>query len=1086
MKNLLHLIGLGLVLAVLPELGFGQNRSIAGTVSDEKGEALVGASVFIKGSTQGTTTDIEGAFSLETPNTATLVISYIGYTSKEILVGNQTQIDVTLESSAGGLEEVVVIGYGERRVKDLTGSIGVVSSKDLTKGFNLNPELAMQGRMAGVFVSTPGGAPTARPQVRIRGVSTFGNAEPLYVIDGVPITEFGTGTDGASGSAVADIRGTINIMALINPNDIESISVLKDASAAAIYGVRAANGVVLITTKRGKAGKPRVEFDVKTGVQNVLGTYKILTTPEYFAFYREAFAANPDAAKLYDNLKPFENSTQTFNWQEEMQNKNASTQDYNVRISGGSGSTTYYVSSGYSKQFAPVKGNDLERYSLATSVQSKISRIFEAGLTYRLSYGKANDNAFSTGLPMDFSSLATNVPYQPIYDENDPNGFAPASSVTFKDNPNYDPDKLSSGPPKEIDKATILWGPNTRANLLALHSAQPVRYDLLRNLGSAYLQFEPLAGLKFKGSLSADYYYNWRRSFQDINSYVYTQTPGNPFALGDGTSKGQFTERHARNFNLVKEFSVSYQKSLGNHNLNVLLNAMDQKYVYDFMSGSTDQMNLAGETFRVIQSAPNRYNNAASFRDPNALQGYMGRVSYNYNNRYYLDATVRRDGSSRFAPENRWGVFPSFAAAWRISSEAFFKPFKFINDLKIRAGYGTLGNQETAAYAFLSSVTTAPSYAWGSGTGNAVGNATFGAALPDFPNRQLTWEKATTTNIGFDALLFDNHLSATVEYYNRLTDGILQSTALPASIGNQNQPITNIASVRNSGIELNLNWNQSLGALNLSVGGNLTTVKNEVVSLFQDQPFGGEFGRIEVGKPLFYYWGYKLGGIFQNVGEVDAYRGSIKDNINGGYQQQPGDMYFVDVNGAPKEAGQLSDPNPDGIIDNNDRTFIGSQIPGYYYGFNLGLDWKGFDLSLFFQGVGDVQKFNSARASGEGMAAQNGPNQWASIKERWTPSNPSTTLPRGIINDPAGNGRFSERWIESAAFLRLRNLNVGYTLPKGIWEKIGVGESMRLYFSGNNLLTFTKWTGIDPEESDRSGSIIPPVRIFTFGINATF
>lgn len=1086
MKRILHISLLCLLTGLIPLIALAQNRQIGGKVSDEKGDALIGASVLIKGTTKGTTTDVEGNFSIDVDGTSTLVFSYVGYVTQEIEVGNQSQFDVKLALSQGGLDEVVVIGYGERRVKDLTGSIGVVSSKDLTKGFNLNPELAMQGRMAGVFVSTPGGSPTARPQVRIRGVSTFGNAEPLYVIDGVPITEFGTGTDGASGSAVADIRGTINIMALINPNDIESISVLKDASAAAIYGVRAANGVVLITTKRGKAGKPRVEFDVKTGVQNVLGTYQTLTTPEYFEFYREAFAANPDAANLYNNLKPFENSTQTYDWQQELLNKNATTRDYNVRISGGSGTTTYYLSSGYSKQFAPVKGNDLERYSMATSVQSKISRVFEAGLTYRLSYAKATDNAFSTGLPADFNSLATNVPFQPIYDENDPNGFAHASAVTFKDNPNYDPDRLSSGPPKEIDQATILWGPNTRANLLALHSSQPVRYDLLRTIGSAFLQFEPLTGLKFKGSLSADYYYNWRRSFQDINSYVYTQTPGNPFAIGDGTSKGQFTERHSRNFNLIKEFSITYQKNFGNHNLNVLLNAMDQKYVYDFMSGSTDQMNLAGENFRVIQSAPNRYNNTSSFRDPNALQGYMGRLSYNFNNRYYLDATVRRDGSSRFAPENRWGIFPSFAAAWRISSEPFFRELKFINDLKIRAGYGTLGNQETAAYAFLSSVTTAPSYAWGSGAGNAVGNATFGAALPDFPNRALTWEKATTANLGFDALLFDNHLSATLEYYNRLTDGILQSTALPASVGNQNQPITNIASVRNSGIELNLNWNQSFGALNLSIGGNLTTVKNEVVSLFQDQPFGGEFGRIEVGKPLFYYWGYKLGGIFQNAGEVDAYRGSIKDNLNGGYQQQPGDMYFVDVNGAPKEAGQLPDPNPDGIIDNNDRTFIGSQIPGFYYGFNLGLDWKGFDVSIFFQGVGDVQKFNSARASGEGMAAQNGPNQWASIKERWTPSNPSTTLPRGIINDPAGNGRFSERWIESAAFLRLRNLNVGYTLPKSIWEKIGVGESMRIYFSGNNLLTLTKWTGIDPEESDRSGSIIPPVRIFTFGINATF
>jgi TonB-linked SusC/RagA family outer membrane protein len=1072
-------------LLTLPALTFAQ-RTVTGKVTDDKGDALPGASVIVKGTQKGTNTNATGEFSLDADDRSTLVFSFVGYVTQEMRVGNRARADVQLAASPGSLDEVVVIGYGERRVKDLTGSVGQVTAKDLTKGFNVNPELAMQGRMAGVLVSTPGGSPTARPQVRIRGIGTFGNAEPLYVIDGIPITEFGSGTDEASASATKDIRGTVNIMSLINPNDIESISVLKDASAAAIYGVRAANGVILITTKRGRTGRPRVEFDMKTGVQNVLGTFKTLTTPQYFQLYKEAFAANKDATKQYDLLKPFENVLQTYDWQDAVLNKNASTQDYSVRVSGGNGATSYYVSGGYTKQFAPVKFNDLERYSMATNVQSKISKVFDVGLTYRLSYAKTNDGAFSTGLPTDFGSLATNSPFQQIYDPSDPYGYARVSTVTFKDNKAYDPDKLSSGPPREIDQVTLLWGPGSRHNTLALQQLEPVRYDLIRNIGTAYLQVEPVAGLRFKGTISVDYYSNWRRSFQDINFYTYVQTPGNPYAIGDGTSKGQFQERFSRNFNLIKEFSINYQKNFGSHKVDVLLNAMDQQYTYDFMSGGTDQMSLAGETFRVIQNSPNRYNNTSSFRNPSALQGYMARVSYNYSNRYYLDATVRRDGSSRFAPEYRWGIFPSFAAAWRISSEPFMKNIKFINDLKIRAGYGSLGNQETGAYAFLSSVSTAPSYAFGSGAGNAVGNATFGATLPDFPNRQLTWEKATTTNFGFDGLFFDSRLSATVEYYDRLTDGILQSTALPASVGNLNQPTTNIASVRNNGIELNLNWNQRLGDLNLTVGGNLTTVKNRVVSLFQDQPFGGETGRIEVGKPLFYYWGYKVGGIFQSSAEVDAYRAKVQDKINGGYAQQPGDIYFQDVNSSPAGAGQQPAPGGDGLIDVNDRTYIGSQIPGYYYGFNAGADWKGFDISLFFQGVGDVMKFNPARANGEGMAAQNGPGQWASTLNRWTSTNPSTTMPRAVINDPAANTRFSSRWIESAAFLRLRNINIGYSLPKSLLTKIGVGESVRLYFTGNNVFTLTKWSGVDPEEINRDGSVIPPTRIYTIGINATF
>ena len=1045
---------------------------VRGKVTDQNGNGLPGANVTVKGTQKGTSTAADGSFSIDVPGqNSILVVSYIGYLFQEVRVGNQSVFTIKLSADDKSLEEVVVIGYGSRDKKDITGSVSSMKAEEIAKSNYVAPEMAMQGRMTGVQVTQGSGAPNARPQVRIRGVGTFGNTEPLYVVDGVPINEYGNGIeDGQTG----DIRGNVNILSMINPGDIESISVLKDAAASAVYGVRAAHGVVLITTKKGKLGKPRIEFNAARGVQNIRKTYDMMNVQQNVGLIREAFANNKDEApNLPAEFNPtsplFLGTRPTVDWVTPALNKNAIVEDYSARISGGTEATKYYVSGGYSRTESPMVQNFLERYSLAANVETRVSKYLSVGLNYRNSLTKSLDNTQT-----DIGYLSGTTPWQPIFDPNGVGGFAPSYNVTFKPNDKFVPTDLTSGSAFDLDKTAPLWGPETNANPFAFQALNRTDYTIISNMANGFIQIEPLNGLRIKGSIGLNWFYNRRNDWNDFDTYLFSQTPGNPYAGNDGTSKGSYGERHTRNLNLMKELSINYNKTFNDHSLDVLLVANQQQNSYEFLSGSTGQVVSNDPLFRTNIGGPIQYTNSQSFRDREALIGYMARGSYNYKHKYYLDATIRRDGSSKFAPGFKWGIFPGVSAAWRISAENFMKQVTFVSDLKLRAGFGQLGNDKTASFAFLSTVSTSPDYALGSVSGNGVGTVRFGASLPDFPNRNLSWETAQTTNIGLDGSLLNNRITFTVEYFDKLTRGILQSTAIPASVGNQNQPILNIASVRNSGFEFQLGYNQRFGQVDFNASANLTTIKNSVVSVFKDQAFGGDGGRIEVGFPLNYLRGYQVGGIFQNQGEIDTWKSKFTDGNNNN-NFAPGDMYFKDVKGSA--AGSA----PDGTVNADDRSFIGKTIPGFYYGFNFGANWKGFDASVFFQGVGDVVRYNGERAGGEGM---NGPgnNYWTSTLNRWTPQNPSTTMPRAVVSDPAQNTRFSNRFVESAAFLRLKNLQIGYTLPKVFANKLGGMESCRLFFSGTNLLTFTKWTGLDPE----SFGTIPPTRSIQMGINVGF
>ena len=1063
--------------------------TVTGRVLEAQNRTPIGgASVTMKGSTSGSVTDDNGNFRLAVNRGATIVISFTGFAPQEFVINNTNPIQVELQPTNAALSEVIVIGYGERRRRDVTGAVSSVGSKDIEKSTALSPELAMQGRMAGVFVSTPSGEPNARPSVRIRGVNTFGYAEPLYVVDGVPVTE---GGQGVTEGAVGDLRTPVNIFTMINPDDIESISVLKDASAAAVYGVRASNGVILITTKRGKTGKPKVSLNLSYGVQNIPKTISVLNTSQYVSLYKEAYGNYPNfdngvevpfgevfGPEFDESSDKYLGNSPTYDWQRELQNRNAPIQDHSVSLQGGTEAVNYYLSLGYGKTESPLKANNMERYSVSTNLNAKISRFIETGFTLRLAQNRSLDNTQA-----DLQSMATAPPWQPLYDDDDKTGYAAVAEGKFVTNPDYDPSLLNPGPRYiyESGYPTLLWGRATRFNPLAFQALNENKFNLWRVLGSAYVQIEPIKGLKIRGNLGGDIYWNQRQSWGQYDAYRFSQTPGNPYEGHDGTAVGSYSERHTKNTNLLKELTAKYNRTFGGrHNVELTATASDQEWRWDVLDVSSSQVNYLDPDLRNVNNVRPFVGGFTGKLSHYVLQGYMGRLSYNYDNRYYLDVTVRRDASSRFAKDYRWGTFPSFAAAWRVSDEKFMQGINWISDLKIRGGWGQLGNEQTTGgFAYLSQVNMTPDYPIGSGNGDPFGTQVQGSRLPNFANKTLSWETLETTNIGFDAVFIDK-VNFTFEYYRKFNRDIIQSVPLPPNTGIEFVADLNIATVRNTGVEFEVGYNDRFGQVGFNASANFTTVKNRVVDLFQDQPTTAAGGRVEEGYPIGYLFGYQLGGIFQTQAEIDAWKERNTDINIGAYEYQPGDAYFVDLFGNPTQPKELRGPRPDSVINSYDRTYLGKTIPGFYYGFNLGANYMGFDLSVFFQGVGDVQKYNNFRAAGENMSST-GANQWSSVQGRWTSTNPSSTMPRAMYGDPAQFNRYSSRFVENAGFIRLKNLQLGYSVPKQALQRLGFIEGFRIYFSGINLFTITDWTGIDPEND-----LIPPTRQFLFGINANF
>lgn len=1016
---------------------------ISGMVVDENGLALPGVSVVILGTTNGTATDFDGNYTIEANQGDVLEFSYLGMKTSQATVSVDTTINMTLVATASTLNEVVIIGYGTRRKKDLTGSIGVITSEDLTKEVKMTPELAIQGKMSGVFVSNPGADPNARPTIRIRGVGTLGFNDPLYVIDGVPITEANASSDSGRD---ATLRGNINIMNLINPDDIESISVLKDASATAIYGVRASNGVILIQTKRGRAGKTRVTFSQSYGVQNLRKRYDVLNTTDYVSLYNEAWANNTAIGRgddpfgaLYDSSSPdYLGNNATYNWIDSAINSSAAIQNYNIGISGGSDKSNFAVGVGYTNQESVIFSSKFERYSFSINSDHKINNWLTLGQSYRMALSRTKRE------PLDVENLFLDAvlinPWQPLFDSSS-DGFAlPGRDVGGSFTPNG-------------------YGNSTRDNFLGTSQFLYDTQSLLRNLGSFYAEITPLKNIRLRGTYSVDHYSNeYDRLFLPENNLYSTQG-------GDLDSRGaRFENRRTENLNLVAEFLVGYNNSFGKHNVDLIFNAMDQKTYWNVNSLSAINTGITSFDQRLIpEGLDPGFKTSFLERRRSGLQGYMGRFSYNYDSKYYIDGTVRHDGSSKFGPGYKWGTFPAIGVAWRVSSEKFMENATWLDDLKFRVGWGQTGNQETKPFGFLSLVNNNPTYALGSNGNPGEGNLNPAIALGDFPIIDTTWETSTSTNIAFDATMFDNRVTFTAEYYKKDTEGILQAINIPQVIGALNSPVVNLANVVNKGFEFQLGYNDQFGEIGFDVNFNLTTVDNDVTKLYNNSPQGSDLARIEVGYPIGYIYGYKTDGIFQTQQEVDAWLATNSSPGNTG-QLAPGDFIFQDLYGEPTAAdGEFAyrSEGSDNVVNQLDRTYLGKTIPGYYYGLALGVDYKGFDLGLAFRGVGDVQKVNFERIAGESIS-NGGANFFTSVQNRWTPTNPSNTFPRAVADDPSGNNRLSDRWVEDADFFRLQNLQLGYTFGDNVLNGFGA-SNFRIYASFSNVFVITPYSGLDPE-----------------------
>jgi TonB-linked SusC/RagA family outer membrane protein len=624
-------------------------------------------------------------------------------------------------------------------------------------------------------------------------------------------------------------------------------------------------------------------------------------------------------------------------------------------------------------------------------------------------------------------------------------------------------------------------------------------FDNYRAIGNAYLQITPLEGLRIKGSLYGDYFNDVNTSLGVWDSWVFGGTPSNPYSnyrKYDTTAIANIGIRNRRNQSYTTEVQATYNTTIGTkHSLEITGIANRQEWRWG-MIGSEGILYTLDENRYNTSNASNLHNGGSyrkNWEGTRVLIGYAGRASYKYDDKYYLDVTLRRDGSSRFAPGHRWGTFPAVAAAWRLTNERFMvtRNLRWLNDLKIRANWGKLGNElATFGWKYLALVNpgiTVPNYSTGSGNGNGLGRRNGGAYLPDFANNELSWETVTTSGVGFDAVLFNNKVNLTVEYYNRLTSGIIQAFPAPYSAGIQNAIDINVGEVVNRGVEFSAGYNTTLGPVNLGFSGNFTTLKNEVTKLYNGVNIGsGDQDNVWEGYPINYIRGYKVGGIFQTQAEIDAWRTRYRDAIAGQVANntttgahKPGDMWFMDVATAPSTPGKYNN-NPDSVINSDDRVYLGKTIPGFFYGFGLNASFSNLEFSIYFRGQGDVQRINEIKRNGENMSS-NGLNQLATVLNRWTPSNPSTTMPRAIFNDPAQNNRMSDRWVEDAGFMRLQNVELAYRIPASVLGKSGFIQGIRVYIMGTNLATFTNYSGVDPENDFN-----PVAKQIVFGLNASF
>ncbi len=1057
--------------------------TVSGQVtSQENNSALPGVNIVVKGTTTGTTSGADGRYTISAPENSTLVFSFIGFVNEEVPIGNRTTLNVSLVPDIEALSEVVVIAYGEKSRELLTESIGTISTKEIQRLPVASPDAAIQGRVSGVQITSVSGTPGSPVAVRIRGVGTVGNTQPLYVIDGVPLGN----PEG----------GTTNPLASINPADIDNISVLKDASAAALYGVRAANGVVLITTKRGKTGKPRISLDVYTGIQN-FPTNRLQewnNTDQYIGLVEEMY----QNANNQNNLRPGDKDYLVLNpslapgsplrnintdWQRAAINKNAPISNYNLSIGGGSEAATYNVSVGYFNQSAVIPRWDLKRYNFRINSDYNVGKRFKIGQNLSVAYQQVHRGNNAGGQGYLLATAANMPPFFQVYE--DPNDPIPGNRYGY--NGNYQPN--GSG------VAGITVG-----NPLALNAIVDTYDHTIRLLGGLFGELEIFRGLKFRSSASIDFNMDRGRAW---NPDYTLQEAGLARVSENSDSRGE-------GYTQVFTNTLTYGRTFGDHSFNALAGVEYQKIRSTSLSyNSSDYLSNSPDFYVVVgngQGPEAGFNNAGGGAYSMAYFGYLGRLSYDYKQKYLVTASFRRDGTANFAPNLRYGNFPAISGAWRISQEPFFK-VPFISELKLRGSWGRMGNSGNSGnFPFISGVTTNPNY----GLGRPNRSVQVAAPLPGIiPNPAITWETVETTDFGFDISLFNNKVSLLATYYFRNTKDFLFGLPVARTAGFAGQspgaPTTgaptinvNLGSVTNEGLELELGYQTNITKdLSVNISGNLTTVKNRLAELAPNiQQYSSGDYRTAVGYPIGYFYGYRMTGIYQTADEA---AGALPDDQSKN-RPRPGDVIFEDNNSEASaeqlRTGQQYSGFPNDTITAADRTNLGKTIPDFFYGVTVGAQFKGFDVSALFAGVSGVQLYNEFRRNNEGMSGY-GRNMLATTQNRWTGEGTSNTMPRAIAGDPYNNNRFSSRWIEDAGFFRLRNVQLGYTVPTALLSKTRVFASARVYVAGSNLFIVTKYTGLDPEvqtpgsEARQTGAgtdvgNMPQPRTFQGGIQLQF
>src|SRR6056297_1072033 len=932
-----------MVFTLLSGFLIAQQHEVEGIVKDaETGELIPGASVLEQGTLTGTITDWNGSFSLTVSSPdAILEISSVGYEKSIVPVENRTTIQVSLQLELTELDEVVVIGYGTQKKKVVTGAIASVSGEDINSTPTLRVDQAMQGRTAGVQVTNLSGQPGEAPTVRIRGAGTTGNAEPLYIVDGMAV-------------------GGIDYL---NPGDIESIEVLKDAASAAIYGARAANGVVLITTKSGTAGAMNVTYSGYYGIQNVAKTIDMLDADQYRELMNEG-ARNAGLSEPFDMNEIAPHNT---DWQDHLFEENAPMTNHELSVTGGKEGTSYSSSISYYSQEGIIGGDKskFERLTGRLNTRSQVNEFINFGSNLAYSHiirrGISSNGSFNSA----YSSALNMDPLTPVYEDD------PAVLETYP----YDAEPVVTNSEGRVYGISNYVGAEI-VNPLALLEIQTAETRVDKLVGNVFGELELLDGLKFKSSLGIDLAYVLNDSYRPL--YFLNGAQLND----DKTSVSKGMQRY---FTWQWENTLSYTKQVGDHNFSALAGMTARKSDYEDLSGFNAKVPITDPDHVYLNMATDTVWTASGGASHSALLSAFGRITYDYKDKYSFTGILRRDGSSRFGSNRRYGIFPSVGVAWVISDEEFMPELGPVNFLKFRASYGVNGNQEIGDYQFISVMDKSRGYIFG-------GGRMVGASPGYIENADIRWEESTQLDIATDIRAYNSRLVATIDYYIKTTGGLLERIPIPAHVGND-PPFANVGSVRNQGVELAVNWRHVVNGLRYSVGVNGAYNQNEMTNIGNQEgvlpgatwAVAGMVTRTEIGLPIAYFYGYQTDGIFQNEQEIFQHIGSTGNTLQP--NAKPGDVRFVDV-------------NKDGVISPEDRTMIGNPTPDWKFGMNGTANYKNFDIGFLITGTYGNDIFN-------GMQRQDlrYTNRTTDVLERWTAENPSNTAPRFTWLDTNNNYR---------------------------------------------------------------------------------